>query len=76
MKKWLRHLRGAIGVGVTWGIVWGAVGGVLEAIFGLPPGGSGVGIVLREFARGFGAWATFGFLGSGVFSVALGLAGR
>jgi hypothetical protein len=76
MKKWLRRVRGAIGVGITWGVVWGVVGGVLEAVFGLPPGSSGPGIVFQEFVRGFAALATFGFLGSGVFSIALGLGGR
>lgn len=76
MRKWFRRLRGAIGVGVSWGVVWGLAGGVLEAIVGLPPGTDGAGVVLYEFARGFMAFAMIGFVGSGVFSVALGLGGR
>lgn len=76
MKNWFRRLRGAFGVGVSWGVVWGLAGGVLEVVFGMPPGGSGLGVVLQEFARGFVAYAAIGFVGSGVFSVALGLGGR
>lgn len=76
MNRWFRRLRGALGVAVSWGVVWGTVGGVLEALFGLPPAGAGVGIVLREFARGFAAFAMIGGVGSAVFSLALGLEGR
>ena len=76
MKKWLKRIRGAIGVGLTWGVVWGLVGGVLEAVFGLPPGWSGADVVLQEFVRGFSVFSMIGFLGSGVFSIALGLEGR
>lgn len=76
MKTWLRRLRGAIGVGISWGVVWGLAGGALEAIFGLPPGTPGAGVVLYEFARGFMAFSMIGFVGSSVFSVALGLGGR
>ena len=31
MRKWLRRIRGAIGMGVTWGAAWG-VGGILVAV--------------------------------------------
>ena len=34
MGKWLRRIRGAIGMGVIWGAVWGAVGMVPRLIFG------------------------------------------
>ena len=76
MKNWFRRLRGAVGVGVTWAAVWGLAGGILEAIFGLPPGVPGAGVVLYEFARGFVAFSMIGFMGSGVFSIALGFGGR
>ena len=26
MRHWLRRVRGAIGVGITWGLAWGSVG--------------------------------------------------
>lgn len=32
MKKLLRRIRGAIGMGITWAIAWGLVGGVMELI--------------------------------------------
>ena len=35
MGKWTRRIRGALGMGITWGIAWGAVGGVPRWIFGV-----------------------------------------
>jgi len=32
--KWLRRIRGAIGIGFTWAIAWGAVGSVPRWLFG------------------------------------------
>ncbi len=33
MKKWLRRIRGALGMGLTWAVVWAIVGGgVMEGI--------------------------------------------
>jgi hypothetical protein len=34
MGKWMRRIRGAIGMGVTWGFVWSAVGSVPRWVFG------------------------------------------
>ena len=34
MKKWLRRLRGAMGIGLAWGLTWLAAGLVLLAIVG------------------------------------------
>ena len=34
MGKWLRRVRGAIGMGVTWAVVWSAVGMVPRWLFG------------------------------------------
>ena len=34
MGKWLRRIRGAIGIGFTWAIAWGAVGSVPRWLFG------------------------------------------
>ncbi len=31
MKKWLKLIRGAVGMGVTWAVGWSAIG----AVFGL-----------------------------------------
>jgi hypothetical protein len=35
MRKSLRRVRGAIGMGIIWGAVWGAVGSVPRWIFGV-----------------------------------------
>jgi hypothetical protein len=32
--KWLRRIRGAIGMGITWGVAWGVVGSVPRWLFG------------------------------------------
>jgi hypothetical protein len=32
MRKWLQRLRGAIGMGVTWGVAWSAAGFVLAVV--------------------------------------------
>ena len=66
MNKWLKRIRGAVGVGLTWAVGWGFVG-ALMGLWLQRPGGvvaSSVGIALA------------GFLSGGAFSVVLGLAGR
>ena len=32
MWKWLRRIRGAIGIGLTWGMAWAAAGIVLAVV--------------------------------------------
>jgi hypothetical protein len=34
MRKWLRRVRGAIGMGLTWGVAWSAAGLVPRWVFG------------------------------------------
>jgi hypothetical protein len=34
VRKWLRRIRGAIGMGLTWGAAWAAVGSVPRWVFG------------------------------------------
>jgi hypothetical protein len=34
MQNWLRRIRGALGIGLTWAVAWGAVGGVPRWVFG------------------------------------------
>jgi hypothetical protein len=34
MRKWLRRIRGAIGMGVTWGAAWSSAGIVLAVVTG------------------------------------------
>jgi len=37
MGKWLRRIRGAIGMGITWGIAWSALGLVPRWLLGFNP---------------------------------------
>lgn len=72
MKNWLRRIRGAIGMGLTWAFGWGLVGMAIEAIWEVWPG----------FPLGplVDIWpivlAIPGFVGGAVFSVMLGIAAR
>jgi len=34
MKRWVRRIRGAIGMGVGWGIAWSAAGSIPRWVFG------------------------------------------
>lgn len=61
MKKWLRRIRGALGMGLTWGIGWGCVG-MLGEVF--DPHGRIIDIWPAVFAYP-------GFLGGVVFSMVL-----
>ena len=63
MKKWLRRIRGAIGLGLTWAFAWFAAGMVLLLIVG--PDAADV-----PFPLGFGL---LGFLAGVTFSGILGL---
>ncbi len=64
MRKLLRRLRGAVGIGLTWALGWGLVGALLSLV--LLPG--------HGFASFLG-FAGAGLLSGGVFSVALEIAG-
>ena len=69
MKKWLKRIRGAIGMGLTWAAAWGGV----SAIIGLFSGGGFSGALFGAFVLvvGFGV---IGFVAGAGFSVVLGLA--
>lgn len=66
MKKWLRRIRGALGMAVVWGLAWFSAGMVLRLIVG--PGAADV-----PFPVGFGI---LGFLAGALFSGILGLVER
>ena len=71
MKDWVRRIRGAIGMGVTWATGWGLVGGAFGlALAVLLPSVFGLGVI----AQVAGVWAGAGFLGGAVFSSVLRLA--
>jgi hypothetical protein len=67
VKKWLRRIRGAVGMGLTWAVVWGAAA-VLAGVL-VDPDGS-----MDEMWVAIGAYP--GFLGGVVFSAVLAVAAR
>ena len=73
MSKWMKRIRGAVGMGVTWAVGWSFVGALLGLLVGVlsPDGieGTRVAGAVRMFMQA-------GLLSGGAFSVALGLAGR
>ncbi len=62
MRKWARRIRGAIGMGVTWGATWSAVGMIPRWVFGFNAD--------APFPLIFGV---FGFLAGVTFAVMLAL---
>ena len=66
MKKWLRRIRGAIGMGLTWAAVWGGAGTITMLGFLLVTGSRPD----APFPLMFGA---FGFVAGVIFSGVLGL---
>jgi hypothetical protein len=67
VKKWLRRIRGAVGIGLTWAAAWFGAGMVLLLVVG-------VGAADVPFPLFFGL---LGFLAGAIFSGVLGiLAGR
>jgi hypothetical protein len=66
MEKWLRRIRAAAGMGLTWGLAWFGAGMVLLLIVG--PGAADV-----PFPLGFGL---LGFIAGALFSGILGLVER
>ena len=63
MGKWLRRIRGAIGMGFTWAVAWSAVGALPRWLFGF--------YTDAPFPLIFGV---LGFIGGVIFSVLLMLA--
>ena len=69
MKKWLKRIRGAVGMGLTWAAVWGGVGALIEVVTMVL--GISSAIAVLELAAAF---AIMGFIGGAAFSVVLGIA--
>lgn len=63
MRKWLRRIRGAIGIGLTWAMTWFSAGMVWRFVVGFGPGDV-------PFPLVFGA---LGFLTGATFSGVLGV---
>jgi hypothetical protein len=70
MKQWLKRVRGAVGIGLTWAAGWaplGAITGwVTGTVIGLP-----LAVVIPNYAVTF---SVLGFLGGTIFSAVLTLA--
>lgn len=75
MKEWVRRLRGAIGMGLSWALAWAPLGALLGAglfltLPELPAGAS----LLRGMLRNGATLGVLGFLGGVYFSGVLRLA--
>lgn len=71
MKRWLRRLRGAVGMGLTWAAGWFAVGMAIELIHNVWPNPVGSMVDIWPAALALPA-----FLGGLGFSLVVGIAGR
>ncbi len=68
MKRWLKRIRGALGMGLAWAAVWtgvGAIVGVVAWVLGLDPA-SGI-------AEGAAVGVIMGFVAGAAFSTVLGI---
>lgn len=68
MEKWMRRLRGALGMGLTWGFTWFGAGMVMMLGLLLTTGSTGADV---PYPIGFGV---LGFIAGVTFSGVLGLA--
>ena len=68
MKKWLRRIRGAVGMGLTWAAGWWPIGAVLGLVMGIVLGGVPLGVIVARYVALF---ATLGFFGGAIFSTVL-----
>ncbi len=71
MKKWLRRIRGALGMGLTWAVAAWLVGAGIELVHNIWPNPFGSLVDIWPAVLAFPA-----FLGGVVFSTVLGIAGR
>jgi hypothetical protein len=75
MKKWLRRIRGAVGMGLTWAAGW-ALAGVLIGVTSTLLPGLPWDSFFEVFDAPLPALAIPGFFGGAFFSMVLGIAGR
>jgi hypothetical protein len=67
MKKWLKRIRGAVGMGLAWAAVWTGVGAILQPVV------AGAVVMVELFVGALG-FAAMGSIGGAIFSMALGIA--
>ena len=65
MKRWLKRIRGAVGIGLAWAAAWFGFGVIFGPFFGATVVG------LFEVALSFAVW---GLIGGAIFSMTLGVA--
>lgn len=75
MPQWLKRIRGAIGMGLTWAAAW-ALFGILIGVASLLLPGLPWEALFQIFDAPLPALAVPGFFGGVLFSVVLGIAGR
>jgi hypothetical protein len=75
MKRWLRRIRGAVGMGLTWAVGW-ALSGVLVGVASVLLPGLPWHYFFAVFDAPLPALAVPGFFGGVLFSAVLGIAGR
>jgi len=72
MKKWLKRIRGALGMGLSWAVGWSAIGAVFGLVYFFRVIGVGselsLGVFMASYIRIF---ATLGFFGGAIFSTVL-----
>ncbi len=75
MKKWLKRIRGAVGMGLTWAAVWAGVGALIPLFSGLFSVGGFAVLLFGVFVM-VATYGMLGFVGGAVFSVVLGITER
>lgn len=75
MKNWLRRIRGAVGMGLTWAAAW-ALAGMMIGVASILLPGLPWDLFFRVFDAPLPAMAVPGFFGGVFFSMVLGIAGR
>jgi hypothetical protein len=76
VKSWLRRIRGAVGMGLTWAVAW-VMGGVVIGVASLLlPNLFPWEVLFEAMDPLVPLMALPGFIGGAVFSVVLGIAGR
>lgn len=73
MNKWMKRVRGALGMGLTWAVGWAVFGVMVAASTTLLPGFPG-GRFFEIFDAPAPALAVPGFIGGILFSMVLGIA--
>ena len=79
MTSWLRRIRGAVGMGLTWAGLWSAIGALVAVLPGTTtaPYPIPIEFLVSFAAQGAAQFAALGFVGGATFSLVVGaLEGR